>query len=114
MYISDAPGCGCEYVLVSRASAASNVIERLRAGWPPSFVVAQFPNTPLLIAMAAYIAGALTSGWVGAISRAVFYVALGTWAYWEVSDGANWFRRLLGMVIIVYVVVQITRGLHAA
>lgn len=89
-------------------------VSSLREGWPRGFVLAQVPNAPLWVAMAAWAVRALTSGRVDAYASAVFYVALAIWAHGEATDGVNWFRRLLGVVFLTYVVVKLARTLHGA
>jgi hypothetical protein len=81
-------------------------------GWPRGFQLAQFPNPPLILALAASLAGALTRGTPHRYSSAVFYLALGVWAYQEASTGVNWFRRLLGVGFAIYLVVRVARALH--
>ncbi|MGZ4275814.1 MAG: hypothetical protein ACXVFK_04040 [Solirubrobacteraceae bacterium] len=82
-------------------------------GWPRSFVLAQWPNPPLWVALAAAVVGRLTSGRVHDYATGVFLVALAVWAYLEATGGANWFRRLLGAGFLVYVVVRIAGRVHA-
>jgi hypothetical protein len=82
------------------------------AGWPRGFVLVQFPNVPLAVALLAGLAHRLTHGLTAAYASAIFYVALGIWAYLEAADGVNWFRRLLGAGFIVYVVVRLALALH--
>ena len=77
------------------------------------YVVAQFPNAPLLVALAAALAGALLEDGATAddISRVIFYGALGVWALWEVTDGVNGFRRALGVAGLVFVAVRVVQAL---
>jgi hypothetical protein len=49
----------------------------------------------------------VTSGSVHAYARAAVYAGLAVWAWQELVDGANWFRRLLGAAALVYVVVKV-------
>ena len=46
-------------------------------------------------------------------ARAVFYAGLAAWAWEELSGGVNWFRRALGAVGLVYVVVKVAQALGA-
>ncbi|MBK8295100.1 MAG: hypothetical protein IPK93_10140 [Solirubrobacterales bacterium] len=77
------------------------------------YTVAQFPNAPLAIAILAAVAsrffdeGSVAHG----LSRAVFYAALTIWAYMELADGVNLFRRVLGALGIAFVLISITRDL---
>ena len=73
---------------------------------PGGFVLAQWPNPPLWVALAAGLLGRFTDGLVHAYATAAFFMALTIWAYLEVTDGVNWFRRLLGAAGLIYVVVR--------
>jgi hypothetical protein len=84
-----------------------------RWGWPAGFQVVQFPNPPLIVALAASVAGSHTRGSAHRATLAVFYMALSVWAYDEARHGDNWFRRLLGVGAVAYVVVRLSRTLHA-
>jgi hypothetical protein len=90
------------------------VLRRLtRKGWPAAFPIVQFPNGPLAVALIASLAGRLTHGREHAYAAAIFYVALTIWAYDEARRGDNWFRRLLGVVFLAYIVVELARKLEA-
>jgi len=77
------------------------------------YVVAQFPNAPLLVALAAALASAfLDAGSTAAdVARSIFYVGLTIWAYEEATDGVNGFRKLLGIAGLIFVVVRVAQGL---
>lgn len=77
-------------------------------GWPARFPLAQFPNAPLLVALAAMLVRAL-GGWPAA--DAVARAALIVWAYEELARGVNPFRRLLGLVVLAAVVVGLAADL---
>jgi hypothetical protein len=72
----------------------------------------QFPNAPLAVALLASLTGSLTHGRAHNYATAIFYIALGIWAYEEARHGANWFRRLLGLGFSIYIVVQLARALN--
>jgi hypothetical protein len=76
------------------------------------YTVGQFPNPPLWIALAAFLIGLLTSqgSTVNDLARAVFYVTLAVWAYLELATGVNGFRRSLGAVALVLIVIAIARA----
>jgi hypothetical protein len=76
---------------------------RSQVGWPRRFPVAQFPNPPLLVALAGWGLGALASGAAHDVGRAVFTLGLAVWAWEEAVNGANWFRRLLGWGALVWI-----------
>ena len=68
------------------------------------FPIAQFPNAPLLLAFAGSALAAVSDGTAHDVGRAVFIVCLGVWAWEEAVDGVNWFRRLLGVGVFVWIV----------
>jgi hypothetical protein len=70
---------------------------------PRRFVIAQFPNAELLAAIAAATVARTSTGDSARAAALVSDVALLVWAYEEVVDGANWFRRLLGVGAGTYV-----------
>jgi len=70
--------------------------------------VAQFPNTALWVFLAASLAMWVVqpSGTTGAITR---IVALGSGLYWagdELLRGVNPWRRTLGLLVLVYLLVK--------
>ncbi|MEA2215425.1 MAG: hypothetical protein QOK19_986 [Solirubrobacteraceae bacterium] len=84
---------------------------RGQIGWPRSFPVAQFPNPPLLVALAGEVLAAAADGNAHDVGRAVFAVALGVWAWGEAVEGVNWFRRLLGAGALVWIVARLAAEL---
>ena len=76
------------------------------------YTVGQFPNPPLWVALAALLTAGLTdeASTVNDLARAVFYVALTVWAYEEAASGVNGFRRALGAVALVLIVVAVSRA----
>lgn len=86
---------------------------RGQRGWPASFPVVQFPNAPLLVALAGWLVAALTGGSVHSYARGVFYAGLAAWAWEELTDGVNWVRRGFGIAGLVYVVVKVGAALGA-
>ena len=84
---------------------------RAQHGWPASFPLAQFPNAPLAVALGASVAGRFADGRAHDHATAVFHIALGIWAYLELTSGVNWVRRLLGVAGLIYVVVKLAAAL---
>ena len=76
------------------------------------YTVGQFPNPPLWVALAAFLVALLTgdTGTVNDLARAVLYVALTAWAYEEAANGVNGFRRALGAVAMVLIVIAVARA----
>lgn len=75
--------------------------------------VGQRPNAPLWTAIVA-LAIALVSGGSGVVadvSRAVFYLAVAIWAYEELVRGVNRFRRSLGAVALLVVLIGLSRAI---
>jgi hypothetical protein len=77
---------------------------RGQAGWPRRFPIAQFPNPPLLVALAGAGLAAVAHGTAHDVGRVVFVVSLGVWAWEEAVGGVNWCRRLLGVGVLVWIV----------
>ena len=97
------------------ADAHPEGLARLRFGSLrlKGLVVAQFPNAPIAIWMLAAFSAKLLSGDAESVALAIASVALTAWAYLELAEGANWFRRLLGATALVYVVIELAGALPA-
>jgi hypothetical protein len=80
-------------------------------GGPRRFPIAQFPNPPLLVALAGLVLAAATGGAAHDAGRAVFTVGLAVWAFQELVGGVNWFRRLLGAGALAWIVVGLAAQL---
>ncbi len=81
-------------------------------GWPARYPLVQFPNLPLLAALAGWLVAALTDGDVHDYARATFYTGLAAWAWKELEDGDNLARRLIGAAGIVFVIVKIAEAIR--
>jgi hypothetical protein len=55
-----------------------------------------------VVALAATVVGRVAGDGAKPYADAVFSLFAGSWAYLELTDGANWFRRLLGAGFLVY------------
>ena len=77
------------------------------------YVVAQVPNLPLVLALVAVVAGRIftegSTAW--GISRAVFFTGLAIWAYLELVEGVNGFRRVLGAGGLAWVIYSLSNDL---
>jgi hypothetical protein len=70
--------------------------------------VVQAPNPPIIIALVAAIPSLIwPDSFIGQLCRVVTSAALLYWAYLELFDGINWFRRALGAVVMVAVLMGI-------
>jgi hypothetical protein len=81
--------------------------------WPRRFVIVQFPNPPLIIALVAGEAANQSRGTGSDYASAVSHLAFGIWAYLELVDGVNWFRRLLGLAIAIYTAIHLGMALRS-
>jgi hypothetical protein len=79
----------------------------LGASWPQAFPIVQFPNAPLIVALAATVVARVATGDVRDYADAVASVGFAAWATLEVTGGVNWFRRLLGVAGLVWVVFRL-------
>lgn len=69
-------------------------------------VIAQMPNLPLLVGLAAaFLQFLLPSGKIQAVLELVAFGALFTWAWQELFAGVNYFRRSLGLIGLVSMIV---------
>jgi hypothetical protein len=89
---------------MSRVTIA-DLWRRGQVGWPQRFPIAQFPNPPLLLAFAGWGLAAVAGGTAHDVGRAVFTIGLAVWACEEAVSGVNWFRRLIGIGALVWIVV---------
>jgi hypothetical protein len=64
---------------------------------PGDFKIAQFPNPPMIVALAARWLARTEHRGAARAADLVSNLALLVWAYQEVTDGANWLRRLFGI-----------------
>jgi hypothetical protein len=82
---------------------------RAQRGWPEDFPLVQFPNAPLLVFIGAAVVTWVADGRLHDGAWAVSRVALTIWAYEEITDPANWFRRLIGIAVLAGVTVGLAR-----
>jgi hypothetical protein len=82
-------------------------------GFPRRFPIVQFPNPPLIVALLAGWAATLTYGTGHSYFRSVAYLATTIWAYEELVDGVNWFRRLLGLTVLIVLIVRVADAMQA-
>ena len=72
-----------------------------------SIVIAQPPSLPLLVWLAAAGINLLpTGGNVEAFLDALSFGALFTWAWLELFQGVNYFRRSLGLIVLAAMLVS--------
>lgn len=67
-----------------------------------NLTIAQMPNLPILIWLAATLLALLiTSGNFHRGLDALAFGSLFTWAWQELFQGVNYFRRLLGLIVLL-------------
>ena len=81
--------------------------------FPRRFPVVQFPNLPLVVAVLAGAAGKFLGGCAHSYAVSVSYLAMTMWAYQELVHGVNWFRRLLGLAYVIFLIVRVADALRA-
>ncbi|HXD55515.1 MAG TPA: hypothetical protein VN618_12220 [Solirubrobacteraceae bacterium] len=86
---------------------AAELWRRGQEGWPRRFPIAQFPNSPLLLAFAGLGVEAATDGAAHDVARIAFLLGLAVWALEEAARGVNWFRRLLGVGALIWLLVTL-------
>lgn len=85
---------------------------RAQHGWPAAYPLAQFPNAPLLLSLAAsLVARLLPDGGAHDAARATSSVLLACWAWLELSAGVNLWRRALGLTFLVVVIAGVAEQL---
>jgi hypothetical protein len=105
-----APGGARAHGKIVAVSELAELLRQGRAGWPRRFPLVQFPNAPLALALGARgVAGACAEGPRRARARSLFVASLGVWAWEELADGDNWFRRLLGAATLGWIAAALSR-----
>jgi hypothetical protein len=80
---------------------------------PRRFPIFQVPNPPLIVAMLAGGIAATTHGALSRNAQLLTRLALLVWSAEEITTGANWFRRLLGLAGGVYGLAKVASTLGA-
>ncbi|MEO8106173.1 MAG: hypothetical protein ABI720_02550 [Actinomycetes bacterium] len=73
-------------------------------------VIAQFPNLALLTWLVASLLTLVTTGSLSTVLGYLASVALLVWAADEIWRGVNPFRRMIGALVLVWVLVSVVRG----
>ncbi|MDZ7954765.1 MAG: hypothetical protein RMY16_23500 [Nostoc sp. DedQUE12b] len=69
-------------------------------------VLAQMPNPPLILwIVASLLTLVFTSGKINTALDFVAYGSLFTWAWMELFQGVNYFRRALGLAVLIAMIV---------
>ena len=68
--------------------------------------IVQLPNIPLLVWIVSMLLAKITNGTIKNGFLALATTSLFTWAYLEIQAGVSPFRRTLGVIVIVLIVVH--------
>ncbi|MBD2388511.1 hypothetical protein [Cylindrospermum sp. FACHB-282] len=75
-------------------------------------VLAQMPNLPLIVWIGASLLKLVfTTGVGNTVLNAVAFGSLFTWAWLELFQGVNYFRRALGLGVLIGVIALTTVGI---
>ncbi len=71
-----------------------------------NIVIAQPPNPPLIAGIVATLLKVIiTTGNIHIASEAIAFGSLFTWGWLELFDGVNYFRRTLGLLALIALVI---------
>lgn len=81
------------------AAKETTLFDRIFRDSEGNIVIAQAPNLPVLVGVAAaFLQYALPSGQLQRATELIAFGALFTWAWQELFEGVNYFRRALGLI----------------
>jgi len=72
----------------------------------------QFPNAPLILAFVSGMLAHYAHRQAHSDLQAVSYLSMAVWAYLELFQGVNAFRRLLGLTYTISTAVHLASALH--
>lgn len=77
-----------------------------------NIVLAQMPNLPLIVWITAILLKLVfTTGVVNTVLEALTFGSLFTWAWLELFQGVNYFRRALGFGVLIGVIASRSVGI---
>ena len=98
---------------VTALVAAWRAFKRLtQLSFPKSYPIVQFPNAPLIIAFVSGLVAHHSHGDLHAYAQAASYLSMAVWAYLELFEGVNTFRRLLGAAYTISTAIHLANALH--
>ena len=83
------------------------VTGRIPRSFPERFPIFQMPNRTAIVAFTAAAVARRTSGRLARDAAVVSNLASLVWAHGEITDGANWARRLFGIAGGTYAVARL-------
>lgn len=69
-------------------------------------VIMQAPNAPIVIWVVSTLLQKVTSGTLQNLASLVAFGSLFTWAWLELTKGDSYFRRFLGVIVLVGILVN--------
>lgn len=79
-----------------------------------NIVIAQMPNLPIIVwVTASLLKLVFTTGEINTGLDVVAYGSLFTWAWLELFQGVNYFRRTLGLIVLIGAIAFKTVGIDA-
>lgn len=89
-----------------------NIYKKLFLDKNGRFVVAQFPNIPIIIWLATVILNRFVQvQTTNTILSIIGTFSLTTWALLEIYSGVNLFRKILGSAVLLYIISFIYRSI---
>jgi len=83
-------------------SKVSKQISNLFKDKKGNVVLAQWPNIPLIVWFIGFVVDKITTGNLQELAGFVSFGALIIWAGLEIFSGVNYFRRVLGLVVLIF------------
>ncbi len=79
-----------------------------------NIVIAQPPNPPIIVwVVASLLKLVFTTGLINTGLDAIAFGSLFTWAWLELFQGVNYFRRGLGIIVFIAIIASRTVGIDA-
>jgi hypothetical protein len=79
---------------------------------PRSYPIVQFPNAPLVLAFISGVVADYAHGQAHSDAQAVSYLSIAVWAFLELFQGVDAFRRLLGLTYTISTAIHPATALH--
>ena len=87
-----------------------NIYKKLFLDKNGRFVVAQFPNVPIIIWLGTVVLNRFIQAQPASTALSIIgTTSLTIWALLEIYSGVNLFRKLLGSVVLLYIVYSLTK-----
>ena len=64
------------------------------------FALIQAPNLTLILTLIGFLINKFMTGDLQIFGKTIFICSIIIWSYQEIATGINWFRRILGAVVL--------------